>query len=328
MINSETHSNSRTSATVAPSLYDNNCSTSTLLQSAKMFYCRSCLEKTPHWGGVCLLKHLEMFCKSEDRFSGSSEKPSRHHTRMIAVDAKRAVVEEVTAVVDLFEDTRRRGKHSSCGQAGTSQKFWAPKRLNGVKEELLHFVLSGDPCVPAERTEKESTLRTQSDLESSNSSKEEQTSAKSVMLAPMTLCKEPSGAEYSEMMCSAVPVSSRDGIAEFKKPKLYMAKQYKIATTILTDQDEVVIVTAKLKIGAVSILTLKELIPTTCLTEVQLGRVNAGALGNTTYTVEGDVGFRVEIGEHVTTAFFCRFFDTNIRDDLRNGVYRQRNEIN
>lgn len=48
-------------------------------------------------------------------------------------------------------------------------------------------------------------LRAQSDSESTNSFKEAQTSANSVMFVPMIICKEPSGAEYTEQMCVKVP---------------------------------------------------------------------------------------------------------------------------
>lgn len=78
-------------------------------------------------------------------------------------------------------------------------------------------------------------LRTQSDLKPPHLSSERRTSTVSFTFAPMTMSKESSGAEYTEQLCAAVPSPLEDKTAEFEKAELFMAKFFKIVTTILTD---------------------------------------------------------------------------------------------
>lgn len=90
---------------------------------------------------------------------------------------------------------------------------------------------------------------THSDFELSNSSSERQILATFVSFALVTKCKEPSVKENNEKIRATILGFLRDEIAEFEKDKQFVARWYKMMTSISADQDKLKVVTALFDTG-------------------------------------------------------------------------------
>lgn len=119
---------------------------------------------------------------------------------------------------------------------------------------------------------------------------------------PVTICKEPSGEEYTEGMWPAAPCYLGDESAAFEIAKLFMTRCYKVLSKISTNSDKSEIVTTIIDTLAKPSLIWEDGIPTAWLTSLQPIRANMIAASETTFSAESVLKPQVGANRHFTIA--------------------------